>query len=200
MDNIGNHTRGYIPHIEVKKLQFVTFRLYDSIPQEVLNYCKTLSEYMNSLQNPTDEDIRKQREMLRLIDRYEDSGMGHCFLRDPRVAQIVQDALQYYNGKSYTLLEWCIMPNHVHLLLKLADDYTLSRAIQSLKSYTAHEANKLLDRQGPFWSREYFDRYIRGNHHYKMVVGYIANNPVKAGLVNKAEEWPWRGSQGRLLV
>ena len=200
MDYDTIHSRGYIPHINVKKLQFVTFRLYDSIPQDVLDYCKALSDYLSSLQNPTDEDMRKQREMLRLIDKYEDSGIGQCFLRDPRVAQMVQDALLFFDGKRYSLLEWCIMPNHVHLLLQMANGCKLSQTMHSLKSYTAHEANSILGRQGTFWWREYFDRYIRDYQHYKMVVGYIANNPIKAGLVKETEDWPWRGTQGRLLV
>lgn len=200
MDSTPIHTRGYIPHIEVKKLQFVSFRLYDSIPQDVLDYSKVLSEYLSSLQNPTEEDMRKQQEFMRLIDKYEDSGIGQCFLRDPRVAKTVQDALLFFDEKRYSLLEWCIMPNHVHLLLRLYDGYNLSQTIHSLKSYTANEANKILGRQGPFWWREYFDRYIRDNQHYKKVVAYIANNPVKAGLVKEAEDWPWRGTQGRLLV
>ena len=126
--------------------------------------------------------------------------MGQCFLRDPRVAQMVQDALRYFDGKRYSLLEWCIMPNHVHLLLQMADGYTLAQTIHSLKSYTANEANKILGRQGPFWWREYFDRYIRDYQHYKRVVCYILNNPVKAGLVKVVEDWPWIGTQGQLLL
>ena len=72
--------------------------------------------------------------------------------------------------------------------------------MHTLKSYTAKQANNLLGRQGQFWEREYFDRYIRDYEHYKRVVNYIACNPMKAGLVGNPEQWPWRGTQGRLLV
>jgi REP element-mobilizing transposase RayT len=63
--------------------------------------------------------------------------------------------------------------------------------IHSWKSYIAHEANKLLDRTGDFWMPDYFDRFIRDQKHFKAVVEYIHQNPVKAGLVAAAQDWPW---------
>ncbi|HEY8188950.1 MAG TPA: hypothetical protein VIF64_22975, partial [Pyrinomonadaceae bacterium] len=61
----------------------------------------------------------------------------------------------------------------------------------SLKSYTAHEANKILCREGQFWLEDYFDRYIRNEEHFQNTVKYIENNPVKAGLCAKASDWPF---------
>lgn len=138
--------------------------------------------------------------MLRLIDKYEDAGYGQCFLGNPEVARMVQDALKYLDGNQYNLLEWCIMPNHIHMLIQLAENSSMSNVMHTLKSYTAKQTNKLLGRQGPFWEREYFDRYIRDYEHYKRVVNYIANNPIKANLVKNIKQWPWYGTQGRLLV
>ena len=81
------------------------------------------------------------------------------------------------------------MPNHVHVLLRLLNEESLSNVMHSLKSYTAHEANKLLARRGRFWFKESFDRYIRDMNPYRSVVAYIENNPVKAGLCHEAERW-----------
>ena len=53
----------------------------------------------------------------------------------------------------------------------------------------------MLDRKGRFWQKEYFDRYIRNGRHFAKVVAYIENNPVKALLCEKAEDWPF-GSRG----
>jgi REP element-mobilizing transposase RayT len=200
MTGFTNHDRGYIPHIEVNKLQFVTIRLYDSLPQEVLTYCKQMSEWLSSHKQQDSETQQKKMSMMRIIDKYEDAGYGQCFLRNPAVACMVQDAMKYLDGKQFNLFEWCIMPNHIHMLILLAEDTSLSTAMYTLKSYTAKQANKMLHRQGPFWGREYFDRYIRDNSHYKRVVNYIANNPVKANLVDSIEQWEWRGTQGRLIV
>jgi len=69
------------------------------------------------------------------------------------------------------------------------------------RSYTAHQANKILGRTGDFWMEEYFDRYIRDEKHLEAVINYIDNNPVKAGLVDENEKWPWcsRGMQSARL-
>jgi REP element-mobilizing transposase RayT len=83
------------------------------------------------------------------------------------------------------------MPNHIHLLLTRFESYELSDILHSLKSYTAHEANKMLHRSGQFWIEDYFDRYIRNQEHFRKTVEYIENNPVKARLCEKASDWPF---------
>ena len=194
MKSPQNHCRGYLPHIEVKKLQFLTFRLYDSLPREVLMQAKMMVEHLQNSDSSVDKDTARQREMMRLIDQYEDAGYGQCFLRDPQVAEVVQDTLKVHDGIKYNLLEWCIMPNHVHVLVNVLGDYSLSQILHSWRSYSAQKANEILGRKGQFWMHEYFDRYIRDHRHYTSVVNYIANNPVKAGLARAVDEWRWRGS------
>jgi REP element-mobilizing transposase RayT len=83
------------------------------------------------------------------------------------------------------------MPNHVHLLCTPAAGHDLAGIMHSLKSFTSNEANQLLGRKGRFWQKEYFDRYIRNARHFAKVVAYIENNPVKARLCEKAEDWPF---------
>ncbi len=96
------------------------------------------------------------------------------------------------------------MPNHVHALIEIpgnaavpaasaspAPSSSLSSILQSWKSYTAHEANKRIGRNGTFWMREYFDRFIRDEKHLRAVMAYIRENPVKAGLCAKPEDWEW---------
>ncbi len=131
-------------------------------------------------------------ELLRnRIDKYEDVGYGQCFLKDPRIASMVQENLFHFNGIRYNVLRWCIMPNHVHVLIEVLDGWTLSTIMHGWRSYTAHQANKILERTGNLWMEEYFDRYIRDEKHLETVVNYIDNNPVKAGLVDEARKWPW---------
>jgi hypothetical protein len=60
-----------------------------------------------------------------------------------------------------------------------------------MKSYTAHEANKLLGLTGQFWSKEYFDRYMRNAEHFYRTVTYIEYNPDKARLCKSPEDWPF---------
>jgi REP element-mobilizing transposase RayT len=107
----------------------------------------------------------------------------------------VEDAFLYYDGERYRLLCWVVMPNHVHLLVETNSDHPLPNVIQAWKSCTSKRANRLLERTGTFWARDYFDRYIRDDQHLQAVVRYIENNPVKAGLVDRPEAWPF-GSAG----
>ncbi len=198
---IHNHCRNYLPHIENQRYQMITYRLYDSVPREVIEQWKrevgmqaarlpNIAGEPPALQMPTTMQ-QKQRQMLVLIDKYEDTGYGQCFMRDDKVAKIVKDALFYHDGSKYKIIAWCIMPNHVHTLIEVFNGYSLSEIIHSWKSFSAHQINKLLNRTGQVWMMEYYDRYIRDNNHYENVVNYIHNNPVKAGLVNNPSEYRW---------
>ena len=103
---------------------------------------------------------------------------------------MVIENLFHFNGIRYNVLRWCIMPNHVHVLIEVMEGWTLSTIMHGWRSYTAHQANKILERTGVFWMEEYFDRYIRDEKHLETVINYIDNNPVKAGLVDEAHKWP----------
>ncbi len=81
------------------------------------------------------------------------------------------------------------MPNHVHVLVEILGSWRLRDVLHSWKSFTSKEAGKLLGPCGRFWQADYFDRYIRDAEHYSRTVGYIRQNPVKAGLAPMAEAW-----------
>ncbi len=90
------------------------------------------------------------------------------------------------------------MPNHVHFVVELREGRTVSHMIHGLKSFTGRKANALLGRTGPFWQREYYDRYIRDGEHLASVMRYIEENPVKAKLVKTARDWPWGSARLRM--
>lgn len=179
----GWYTRGYLPHFDggEHRSQFITVRLYDSLPTEVL---KRIGQEIE-LRKP--EHI--SREKFILIEKYLDSGLGRCFLRQRRVAEIVRDSLLKLDGERYRLIAWVIMANHIHLLLRPHPGFPLDKILHSFKSYTSLQSNRALGRSGPFWMREAFDRYIRDEQHFHRTVRYIENNPVKAGLCERAEDW-----------
>lgn len=174
------HSRGYLPHFDVyQATQFVTFRLADSMPQDLLKQWGV--ELESGL--ITDVELRKR------IEHYLDNGYGSCSLRDPRIARLLRETLLKWNADRYQLVAWVIMPNHVHILIRLLGENLLSEVMHSIKSYTAHQANKLLGRTGRFWSVESFDRYIRNAEHFHSTAKYIEENPVKAGLCSGPEDW-----------
>ena len=82
------------------------------------------------------------------------------------------------------------MANHVHALLTpLARIRNITRAV---KGIAAQAGNRLLHRTGErFWQDESFDHWVRTEGEFIRIQKYIENNPVKAGLVAKAENWPW---------
>ena len=109
---------------------------------------------------------------------------------------MVQDTLQHHHNQRYVLMAWCIMPNHVHALIKILPNHSLTNIVHSWKSFTAHQANKLLKRRGKFWQHDYYDRYIRDHDHYQNTINYIHNNPVKAGLVTSPNQWLYSSAYG----
>lgn len=197
---LHDHCRGYLPHIENKQYQMITFRLYDSVPKEVVEGWKeTLSllggSQTSSLREPRRHSFSTYKteadRLLALLDKYEDAGYGSCVLKNDNVAKIVHDAIFFYHGKKYNVISWCIMPNHVHVLIEVMKNISLSSILHSWRSFSSNEINKVLNRSGRLWMPEYFDRFIRDNDHFNNVVDYIHNNPVKAGLVKEATDYKW---------
>ena len=130
------------------------------------------------------------------IDRYLDFGHGACVLGIPDIAQVVVDAIRFHADRRYLLHAWCVMPNHVHILLTVASGINLSAIVHSWKSFTAHQINKALRTTGNVWMPDYFDRQIRDESHFDSTLTYIHENPVRAGLVASPEEWRWSSASG----
>ena len=187
---IGWHCRHYLPHCEDKRLQTITFRLFDSLPAAVI---EEMRQELKTLQSMPEGDEKNDRmvNLRKTVDRYEDSGYGSCFLRDPRIAQIVVEALRHFDGERYVLVAYCIMPNHVHVIVELAEGWSLSDIMHSWRSFSANKANRILNRTGQFWMAEYFDRYIRDENHFTNALEYLLMNPVRAGLATEVGQWPW---------
>ena len=187
----GWHSRGYFPHFDGKGVtQHVSFHIFDSLPQPVLNRWR--EELRAHPKEEADLEWRKR------IQDFLDSGYGSCFLRDHRLAEIVEVALLHFDGQWYALHSWCGLPNHVHTLFTPTTEFTMSQIVHSWKSFTAHQCNKVLGRTGRFWAREPFDRYIRNQRHFLNALTYIEDNPVKAGLCEKSENWRWSSAPRRL--
>jgi hypothetical protein len=167
----GWHSRGYLPHFDGRELpQFVSLHLFDSVPASVVERWKRELDVLNS---KTDRILLQRR-----LERYLDQGYGQAFLKEHRVATMIQDVLLGSDSKSYRLSAWEIM--------------------QSLKSITSHKANRILKRHGQFWMLDYFDRYIRNAEHFAKTLRYIEDNPVKAGLCKRPEDWPFSSVRFRV--
>jgi type I restriction enzyme R subunit/putative DNA methylase len=204
---LGWHERGFLPHCDFPNLvQFVTFRLADSMPESRRGEWEHLLKI---------EDSRERRTKL---EEYLDRGVGECHLRDPRIARIAEDALLHFHNIRHELLAWCVMPNHVHVLVDVRMT-PLWKIIQNWKVRSAREAGKLLrlERRAParrvagasmnapswcsalrtFWQREYWDTFMRDEGQERKAVRYIENNSVKAGMCRTPEDWPFSSARFR---
>lgn len=182
----GWYNTGKLPHFDAPDtIQFITFRLADSLPVNLLREWK---KDVSRLPDDAQSDALRAR-----IETYLDRGYGSCLLAHPAMVKTLQGTFEYYSAKRYQLLAWVIMPNHVHILIKPA--YSLPRIVQAWKTYSARWAMQnaqRLDLQlpvGGVWMRGYWDRYIRNEDHLIAAIHYIQQNPVKAGLCQRAEDW-----------
>ena len=196
----GVHSRGYLPHVKREGASyFVTFRLADSLPQEVLRDLKRRwAEQMAKL-SQSDADGREEanKELRRQVERYLDKGAGQCHLRQPELADMVRDALHFFHEKQYILDQWVVMPNHVHLILWPMPNETLSAILRSRKRHTARQANLILGRTGArFWQPEPYDHWIRNDAEKARIQRYIRHNPVTAGRCRAPEDWRWSSAWG----
>jgi REP element-mobilizing transposase RayT len=121
---------------------------------------------------------------------------GPFWLRDPKVADLVAESIHYRAGRVYDLEAFSVMPNHVHLVytpLRKEDGsfHAMSAIMHSLKLYTGRRVNPLLEREGDFWQHENYDHVVRDEAKQRLIILYVVNNPVKAGLVHHWQEWPW---------
>lgn len=186
----GWHSRGYLPHFDGGSIpQMLGFRLEGSLPAERIRDWK---EELDSL--PPNEKAEGYRER---VEEYLDRGTGQAWLGEPAIGSMVEEALIHFDGQRYALHAWVVMPNHVHALLTPVAEWSLSAIVHSFKSFTAKRANQLLQRSGEFWQADYFDRYVRHERQFYAALNYIEENPVKAGLVRSARDWPFSSARFR---
>ncbi len=190
--NKGLYTRGYLPHWDFKNAtQAVTFRLDDAVPRHFVKAWK------QDLEEIEDDEIR-EKELRRLIAKYEDAGHGSCVLRDYECATIVQDEFLKDHEIAYKLLDWCVMPNHVHVMFRILNETPVHQVLNGWKGASSRKINQLLGSSGKLWQRESYDRFVRDEDHYYACRRYIRENPIKAKLCEKPEDWKFSSAGGAL--
>ncbi len=190
---ISFHRRN-LPHWRVAgRPYFVTIRLKNSIPDVKLAEIK--AEYDKfSAEHRDDESLfnyfqRQFMKMESILDAAEDN----LYLSDRDVADMIMKSIEWIEINSgWRIPAYVVMPNHVHMfMVGESARRSLDKCLTGFKSHTGRQANKILGKEGAFWCPEYFDHWCRTPQKEESVKSYIENNPVKAGLVKKAEDWPW---------
>ena len=147
-----NWTKRFLPHYDAcDKYQSITFRLNDALPIQVQKKLRSIEDQVEKILR-TDEEI--------------DKGYGSCLFNNPQLAQIMSGVLKFFDKQRYELISWVVMPNHVHVLIKIYEKFPLNKIIHSWKSFSSLKIAEKCDELGityekPIWQREYWDRFIR---------------------------------------
>jgi REP element-mobilizing transposase RayT len=181
---------------------FVTFNLKGSLPDEVwaelLRERERLErESARPHESLADRKVRHSKMIFAMTDRHLDAGRnGPLHLKNERAAKSVENSILFGVPERYRLFAYCVMPNHVHVLLTPIMRYR--KLMQGIKGYTAHEINGLLGLRGQvFWQDESYDHWPRDEEEFFRIIAYIENNPAAAGLCSRPEDWPWSSASKR---
>jgi REP element-mobilizing transposase RayT len=176
---------------------FVTYRLADSLPQGLLNAWIAERDHIIVRARQMEQELTEY-ELTRLdelhsekVESYLDAGHGACWMSSPAIARVVRDAMFHFEGVRHEVHAWCVMPNHVHAVVRPLAGFSLSQVLHGWKGYSGREANKALGRTGMFWQPEPYDHLVRDRADLERCVRYVLDNPVKAGL----REWEWVGAR-----
>ena len=200
--NTQTYYRRNMPHIVPPgAMLFITFRLAGSLPVAVIQQMRAELEAaldMIAQAVPVEEQgtaaHRARKAYFGKFDAQLDgNSAGPDWLCQPAVAALVKQEIESLAELKINVLIYCIMPNHVHVVMQLPDGegFSFGALMQRLKGRTAYKANQLLQRNGPFWQHESYDHLVRGTRELERINAYVVMNPVKAGLVENWEEWPF---------
>ncbi len=188
---LEKRTSTYLPHWRIPGATYaVTFRTKNSLPTSVLlEYERKKSLLLERIDHSSQHaDSAESRQRLReeiraltesVIEPALHSAEGPHPLADAAIAAMVENALKHFEGDRYDLLAWSVMPNHVHVLLTPHEGHELEKIIQSWKTHSATQANRMLGKSGTFWQEEYYDHIVRDGEDLKHQVNYILSNPRK---------------------
>jgi len=139
------------------------------------------------------------------LKRLHHSGQSHfltfsCYHRLPLLAQMRMEeafllALEQVRRRfALRVYGYVVMPEHAHLLVSEPAENRLAKAVQLLKMKVSLEARKRGQRaagESAFWQARYFDHNVRNQAGFVTQLRYIHRNPVKRGLCQAPEDWPW---------
>ena len=138
---------------------------------------------------PSSYTLRKGRESLQnqiYLVTFVTEGRKNRFTNF-HCARLMIKSLK--NSRHTKTLAFVVMPDHVHWLIQLRDQTSLSRVLQTTKSVSAHQLNRYLKRKGRFWQDGFHDHALRKEEAVIEAARYIIANPIRAGLVSSARSY-----------
>ena len=196
--------RRNLPHIQPNDaIIFITYRLKFELPIEIKQKLQDKHKLLRDSFSTSSKEKRLENEMKIFkmqFDSFDDFlglfGDSPKWLMKNEIAEIIIESLQYLNHKMFKLYSFCIMTNHVHILIKPLKKegdtlYSLSEIMKLHKGFTANQINEIIGEKGQFWHHENYDHYIRNEIEFNNIIWYILRNPVKAGLCREYQDWKY---------
>ncbi|WP_325108935.1 class I tRNA ligase family protein [Luteolibacter pohnpeiensis] len=179
-------TRRNLPHWQQEgRYHFITWRLADSLPMGKLNELQEQkATWIAAHPEPHSPELEEEfhSRFGGKIERWLDAGEGECILSEPSIRRIVDGALLHFDGERYELIASAVMPNHVHVIIRIFPGEDLSKITHSWKSFSAKEINHALGKTGSVWQDESYDRIVRSQAQLETLIAYIEENPSKARI------------------
>ena len=224
LDNLSTFHTSNLPHFTpIGGTFFITFRVKDTLPLSMmkglrLQFLKEVKEAKAQRLPQTMHRLEIAKARYRFFRNYDirlDRAAKKDYpLADPAIAKIIKDKLHELDGELYDLIAYCIMPNHVHLLISLANQVVdenqcylsdeelsltyrpLHEVMRRIKGATSRYINLALGKTGTsFWQKDSYDHFVRNAKSLENIWWYILNNPVKAGITREVKEFEhsyWR--------
>ena len=115
---------------------------------------------------------------------------GRRIFQVDRNAELLIDVLRSC-ARRFEIHDFVVMPDHVHLLLTVDGDLSIEKAVQLIKGGFSYRIRKELGYAGEVWQRGFSEVRVNDEENFRKHREYIAQNPVRAGLVESAEMFPW---------
>jgi putative transposase len=209
---IKTYYKGNLPHIQpVGATFFVTFHLHGAIPQPLIaNYKREYEEALTLIES--DKSLNTEEQVYNLqklfFKKYDDllhaQKDGPHHFNNPDVSKILADQILRFDNQWYETLAFCIMSNHCHWVADFSKqlegldpqipltehNYTqLFDVMKRIKGATSRYANQILHTEGQFFYHENYDHYVRNGKELSNIINYTLQNPVKAKLVERWQDW-----------
>ena len=190
---------GNLPHWDVLgRPIFLTLHLRGAIPKEAMQRIRADAA---SLCHRGDRDYTRRLKLIfKQMEEWLDRTDHVQWLTRPEVARMLGEAIaKRAEDGAWRPLHWAVMPSHLHILY-IGGQIGMKELLNDFKRWTARQANQLLGRTGErFWQDEWFDHWSRSADETDRIAHYIRQNPVRAGLVRDAQEWPYGSWSGLAL-
>ena len=117
---------------------------------------------------------------------------AHIFMDDPDRRRFVDLLLKTRNRRRWRVHAYCLMSTHVHLVIETTEP-NVSRGLQWLFSVYAQTFNRRWGRFGHLFADRFWSRVVEDDDYFEALCRYVFENPVRAGLCDRAAEWRWNG-------